>query len=81
MVKRSVCFILLETIWTVAPTATDLRAQGNSTMLEEKTMRDLFDRWERVWHEGQYDLIAQCVKPNYIRHDESLWDISLKLIV
>jgi hypothetical protein len=25
---------------------------------------------ERVWHEGQYELIAQCVQPNYIRHDE-----------
>jgi hypothetical protein len=32
---------------------------------------DLFDRWERVWHEGQYDLVAQCVQPNYIRHDEA----------
>jgi len=39
-------------------------------MSEEKTMVDLFDRWERVWHEGQYDLVAQCVQPNYIRHDE-----------
>jgi hypothetical protein len=39
-------------------------------MSEDKMMRDLFDRWERVWHEGQYDLIAQCVQPNYIRHDE-----------
>jgi hypothetical protein len=34
-------------------------------------VRDLFDRWERVWHEGQYDLIPSCVGPNYIRHDES----------
>lgn len=34
-------------------------------------VRDLFDRWERVWHEGQYDLIASCVGPNYIRHDEN----------
>jgi len=33
-------------------------------------MRDLFDRWERVWHEGQYDLIPICVAPTYIRHDE-----------
>jgi hypothetical protein len=32
---------------------------------------DLFDRWERVWHEGQYDLIPSCVGPNYIRHDEN----------
>ena len=40
-------------------------------MSEEKMMRDLFDRWERVWHEGQYDLISDCVQPNYIRHDEA----------
>lgn len=39
-------------------------------MSNESAPRDLFDRWERVWHEGQYDLIAQCVQPNYIRHDE-----------
>lgn len=39
-------------------------------MAEEKVMRDLFDRWERVWHEGQYDLIPTCVGSNYIRHDE-----------
>jgi hypothetical protein len=31
----------------------------------EEPMRDLFDRWERVWHEGQYDLISDCVQPNY----------------
>ena len=33
-------------------------------------MRELFDRWERVWHEGKYDLIPSCVGPTYIRHDE-----------
>lgn len=33
--------------------------------------RDLFDRWERVWHEGRYDLVQACVAPSYIRHDES----------
>jgi hypothetical protein len=26
-------------------------------MSEEAMVRDLFDRWERVWHEGRYDLI------------------------
>jgi hypothetical protein len=30
-------------------------------MSNESAMRDLFDRWERVWHEGQYDLIPSCV--------------------
>jgi hypothetical protein len=33
-------------------------------------MRELFDRWERVWHEGQYDLIPLCVGSHYARHDE-----------
>jgi hypothetical protein len=33
-------------------------------------LRDLFGRWERVWHEGQYDLVPSCVAENYIRHDE-----------
>jgi len=65
MARRIACFPLLMVIWTVAPTAPHLRAQGNSAI-----MRDPFDRWERVWHEGQYDLIAQCVQPRYIRHDE-----------
>jgi len=39
-------------------------------VLDPSTMRDLFDRWERVWHEGRYDLIPGCVQPDYIRHDE-----------
>jgi hypothetical protein len=70
MVRRLACFIVLPTIWMAALSATDLRAQGTSTMAEEKLIRDLFDRWERVWHEGQYDLISTCVGPHYIRHDE-----------
>jgi SnoaL-like domain len=39
-------------------------------MSDETTMRELFDRWERVWHEGQYDLVPSCVADSYIRHDE-----------
>jgi SnoaL-like domain len=39
-------------------------------MSNESVMRDLFDRWERVWHEGQYNLITSCVGKDYIRHDE-----------
>lgn len=39
-------------------------------MSEETDLRDLLDRWIRVWHEGQYDLVAGCVAPQYIRHDE-----------
>jgi len=30
-------------------------------MSNESAMHDLFDRWERVWHEGQHDLIPSCV--------------------
>lgn len=40
-------------------------------MFDESVLRDLFDRWERVWHEGRYDLVAGCVAPQYIRHDEA----------
>jgi hypothetical protein len=40
-------------------------------MSDEPILRDLFDRWERVWHEGQYDLIPGCVGQVYIRHDET----------
>jgi hypothetical protein len=39
-------------------------------MSDETLLRDLFDRWERVWHEGQYDLILDCVGETYIRHDQ-----------
>jgi SnoaL-like domain len=39
-------------------------------MSDESVMRDLFDRWERVWYGGQYDLIPGCVAQVYIRHDE-----------
>ena len=31
--------------------------------------RDLFDRWELVWHEDRYDLVPSCVGPTYIRHE------------
>lgn len=33
--------------------------------------RDLFDRWELVWHEDRYDLVPACVAPTYIRHEAS----------
>ena len=45
-------------------------ADRDSAMSVE-SVRDLFDRWELVWHEEQYDLVAACVAPSYIRHDES----------
>jgi hypothetical protein len=40
-------------------------------MSNEAVMRNLFDRWELVWHEGQFGLIPECVAPNYLRHDEA----------
>jgi len=50
---------------------TDLQAKRKSSMSQETMLRELFDRWERVWHEGQYDLISECIPLNYIRHDEA----------
>ncbi|OKO76614.1 nuclear transport factor 2 family protein [Bradyrhizobium sp. AS23.2] len=40
-------------------------------MANETDTRDLFDRWEQVWHEQQYDLVSSCVCPHYIRHGEN----------
>jgi hypothetical protein len=40
-------------------------------MSDAQVLADLFDRWERVWHEGQFDLVPQCIGPHYIRHDEA----------
>src|SRR5580700_4475067 len=80
MVKRIACFIAWVAIWTATVTypraysetvaATDLQAKGKSSTSRETMLRELFDRWERVWHEGQYDLISECIPLNYIRHDE-----------
>ena len=36
----------------------------------EHMMIDLFDRWERVWHDGQFDLAQGCMADLYICHDE-----------
>jgi SnoaL-like polyketide cyclase len=42
-----------------------------SSMSDESVIRDLFDRWERVWQEGQLNLVPTCVTEQYIRHDEN----------
>lgn len=52
-----------------APSVTK-RATERDTM-SEQTMIALFDRWERVWNQGQFDLVPSCVGDHYIRHDES----------
>jgi hypothetical protein len=36
-----------------------------------QSIKDLFDHWELVWHEGQFDLVPVCVGSHYIRHDEN----------
>ncbi|MBS0520176.1 MAG: nuclear transport factor 2 family protein [Proteobacteria bacterium] len=40
-------------------------------MSGDAVLHDLFDRWERVWHEGRFDLVPECVAPHYVRHDEA----------
>jgi hypothetical protein len=67
--KNVAYLAILITLLGSAP-ANSIAAERSSTMSEE-SMRDLFDRWERVWHEGQYDLVPSCVGPTYIRHDEA----------
>lgn len=37
--------------------------------MSDTAMRDLFDRWERVWHQSQLDLLPSCIGEIYIRHD------------
>lgn len=39
--------------------------------MSHHALRSLFDRWERVWHEGAFDLVPECVAEHYIRHDEA----------
>ena len=41
---------------------------AQKTGSDESEIRDLFDRWEQVWHEGRYDLVPSCVGQVYIRH-------------
>jgi hypothetical protein len=36
-----------------------------------QSVKDLFDHWELVWHDGQFDLVPVCVGSHYIRHDEN----------
>jgi hypothetical protein len=40
-------------------------------MSENTVLRDLFDRWEQVWHEERFDLVPDCVGSHYVRHDEA----------
>jgi hypothetical protein len=40
-------------------------------MSEETITRELFERWERVWRDGEYGLVPSCVADQYIRHDET----------
>jgi SnoaL-like domain len=42
-----------------------------ASMLDESAMRDLFDRLERIWNQGQLNLVASCVAEHYTRHDEN----------
>jgi hypothetical protein len=39
-------------------------------MNDSADLNELFERWEKVWHEERYDLIPGCVGEHYIRHDQ-----------
>ncbi len=41
------------------------------TAVTRTAAHELFDRWERVWHEDRHELIAECVAPVYVRHEEA----------
>jgi hypothetical protein len=53
-----------------AQTSNEAREKRSSAMSDDSVMRDLFDRWERVWHEGKFDLVPSCMAETYIRHDQ-----------
>ena len=40
-------------------------------MSDIKVIRELFDRWELVWHKDRHDLVPSCVGPTYLRHEAS----------
>lgn len=40
-------------------------------MHDLETTQALFDRWERVWNNGELDLITSCVADQYIRHEDA----------
>jgi hypothetical protein len=40
-------------------------------MSDDSVMRDLFDRWQRVWVDGEFDLVPSCVAETYLRHDQA----------
>ncbi len=37
--------------------------------MSEQSVRNLFDRWERVWHRHAYELVEACLQPVYVRHE------------
>lgn len=36
-----------------------------------ESTKALFDRWERVWNNGELDLVPSCVAEKYIRHEDA----------
>jgi hypothetical protein len=40
-------------------------------MSDEAVTRALFDRWQRVWVDGEFDLVPDCVNETYIRHEHA----------
>src|SRR5277367_3981157 len=74
LMGRRTCLQFLAAFLSVrccAPRVNEAGAEGNYSMSDDSGARGLFDRWERVWHEGQFDLAPSCVAENYIRHDEN----------
>jgi hypothetical protein len=77
--KRVGCVLLLALFATGSFAAradnsappTQPTTERNASLSEQQVMIDLFNRWERVWREGQCDLAPSCVGDHYIRHDES----------
>ena len=46
-----------------------LGKKSKGLAMSVEVTRDLFDRWELVWHEDRYDLVPSCVGTTYTRHE------------
>jgi hypothetical protein len=40
-------------------------------MSDEAVTRELFDRWQRVWVDGEFALVPSCVGETYLRHEQT----------
>ncbi|MGL6209615.1 MAG: ester cyclase, partial [Paracoccaceae bacterium] len=45
--------------------------RGVHSMTSPKPIQELFNLWEKVWHEKSYEFASDCVAESYTRNDEN----------